>query len=476
MKKILILIDGIIGKVLLKRLVQINTSPSEYDVIYMDDSLLSKIKPQNFTFYKFDPSSFSKLKLVMSKVNYSDALVVMSNKNDTIAVIENITKINPNLCFNVYNGWDLKFDNNHIQEYNALNALSIGLIERLPNVPVIAQNIGLKEGEIMEVKIPFGSFYAYRYISSIAQKEWKIFALYRNDTLVNIKPTLILNPNDIILIIGKPKVLIQVYNAISKSYGNFPMPFGKNIYVYLNLYTQSENDAINLLEKARLLTQKFKNSNLIVRITKPTTIDTLDKLINILEPIKNKTIAMDYSSENMATTLLKDKYKFEIGIVVVTAKFLSNHKNAKEIVKLKLPIFKVGTEIMSDIKTAVVVLNDTAHYEQISPVVFDIVSQLKYKLKVIDADPIGDTNRKDLIEHFDNLSKIFNQDINIDTNNSNPIKKLKNNNNLLQILPIQNDMFKRRIISFLTTNSDLLSYDLKYLNQILIPIIEDSKE
>jgi hypothetical protein len=49
---------------------------------------------------------------------------------------------------------------------------------------------------------------------------------------------------------------------------------------------------------------------------------------------------------------------------------------------------------------------------------------------------------------------------------------LKTKDNVLQILPLKEDMFKNRIISFFTTNSDLLSYDLKYLNQIIIPIVE----
>ena len=55
------------------------------------------------------------------------------------------------------------------------------------------------------------------------------------------------------------------------------------------------------------------------------------------------------------------------------------------------------------------------------------------------------------------------------------MRKLKENKNQLQILPLQNGMFKNRWFSFFTTNSDLLSYDLRYINQILIPIIEEEK-
>jgi hypothetical protein len=68
-----------------------------------------------------------------------------------------------------------------------------------------------------------------------------------------------------------------------------------------------------------------------------------------------------------------------------------------------------------------------------------------FKLQVIDSDPIGDIDRENLIEHLDNLSKIFNQDIKIESSNKNPIKLLEKQKNQLQILPLRDDMFRKRI-------------------------------
>jgi uncharacterized protein len=282
MKKVLILLDGIVAKSLLQRLVELDTSHSAYDIVYMNDNILPIKKPKNFTFYNFDPTSFSKLNLVMSKVIHSDILVVLGNKNDTISVASNIRQIDENINFNVFNEWGIDFKDKNIQDYNAVDILANGLIERLPNVPVVAQNIGLKQGEIMEIKIPFGSSYAYRYISSISQKDWKIFALYRNNMMLNIRPTLILKPNDMILVIGKPKVLLQVYAAISVSSGQFPVPFGKNIYVYIDLFLQNENDALNAVKKARFLHERLSSGTLVIKITRPS-------FVSIIEQIKDLT-------------------------------------------------------------------------------------------------------------------------------------------------------------------------------------------
>ncbi len=472
MKRVLILLDGIVAKNLLKRLVELDTSHSVYDIVYTKDSLLSIKKPSNFTFYKFDPTSLSKLKLIMTKVSYNNILVVLGNKDDTISVIENIRSINQNIFFNVYNEWDIDLDGKNIQDYNAIDILTSGLIERLPNVPVIAQNIGLKQGEIMEIKIPFGSAYAYRYISSISQREWKIFALYRNNVMLNVRPALILKPNDIILVIGKPKVLLQAYAAISISSGYFPIPFGKNIYVYLDLYLQSEDDVLNALEKGKYLQERLSNTKLVVRITRPSTVETIEKIKESVKHIENKVLEFDYHNLGVSNLITSDIKKYEIGMFVLTNTLLQNNTIVQKILTTKKPIFKVGTENITNVKTIVMVLNALKIYEQLSPILFDISSQLKLKVNIINSDPTGDTDRTKLIHHLDSLAKIFNQDIKVETNERNPMNLLKQKDNTLQILPLKEGMFKKRLISFFTIDSDLLSYDLKNLNQIIIPIIE----
>ena len=50
---------------------------------------------------------------------------------------------------------------------NSDELLATHLYEHLPNVPVIAQNVGTASGEIMEVHVPFGSTYAFRHVGSI---------------------------------------------------------------------------------------------------------------------------------------------------------------------------------------------------------------------------------------------------------------------------------------------------------------------
>ena len=472
MKKILVILDGIVAKKLMQRIVETNTRDNNYDVVYMNDSIVPEQKTSNVTFYKFDPTSESKLGMVLDKDIHIQALVAVNSKDEMLNVIKNIHARKKNLPISVLDYWGIELDDPHINIYKGIEVLANGMVERLPNIPVMAQNIGLKQGEIMEIKIPFGSSYAYRYIGSIEQRDWKIFGLYRNQKLINIKPSLIIKPNDVILVIGKPSVLMQVYNAIGKSQGQFPMPFGHNIYLFLDMYVLTKQRINEIIEEVKYLNKRLKNAKLIIRITRPTTVDVIDM---VKESCSNDTIELkiDYHNQGMERLLKNDIRLFDIGMLILSNEMFDNRKKAKHILDLRLPIFKLGTNLKASIKRTVVLVNDVKTYEQISPVIFDVASQLKTKTKIFDMDPIGEHEDKtQLLDHFENLSKIFNEKIEIVSNDKNPIREIKKFENILQVLPLKEDMLKTRLSwKFLYTNPDLISFDMKKFNQLLVPVV-----
>ena len=436
MKKILIILDGIVAKKLMQRIIEANTGDNSYDVIYMSDVILPVQKPSNFTFYKFDPTSKSKLAMVLDKNIHTEVLIALNSKDEMLNVIKNIREHTKNLQMTILDYWGMKSSDPLVTIYRGIEVLANGMVEKLPNVPVLAQNIGLKQGEIMEIRVPFGSSYAYRYIGSIEQKEWKIFGLYRNQKMVTIKPSLVLKPNDVILVIGKPEVLMQVYNVIGKTQGQFPMPFGSNIYLYLDLYFEDENSVRKAIEEAKYLNQKLKNNLLIVRITRPTTVEIMDFIKSELKYFPTINLIIDYSNKGFAKIIKEDSRKNNIGMIMLTSEMFKNKENTKSVMELKIPVFKFGKEKLKSIKRTVIVLNDTNSYEQISPIVFDISSQLKVKTKIFDLDPIGEKDGKStLLDHFENLAKIFNEKLEVVTSGENPIRELKKQRNMLQILP-----------------------------------------
>lgn len=473
MKNILVIVDGIVGNKLLHRMVDANTGDNNYDIVYMNEKILPEVRPSNFTFYHFDPTSLSKLLLVLNKDIHTDVLIVLTTKDETLNVIKNVRYKKKNLNITIYDNWNIQLNDNYLSRYNGVNVLANGLLERLPNIPVVAQNIGLRLGEIMEIKIPFGSTYAFRYIGSIEQKEWKIFGLYRNNKLVTVKPTIILKPNDVILIIGKPNVLMQVYSAMTKTHGQFPMPFGRNIYLYIDLFVQSEKEAENSLIEAIYLHKKIKDKNLYVSITRPTNVSIMERLKAHIEDVDNIVLNIDYHNKGFSRIVKSDVKRYDVGVIMLTHNLLQYKEAIKDLITMQIPIYKVGNSKLSKTKDTLIVVNDTKSYEQIAPIIFDVSEQLNTNIKLYNIAPIKIENIDELIEHVENLAKLFNQNIEIVNKMQNPIRELKKEENILQILPFKKAMFDKRLVDFFSTNSDLLSFDLPDFNQLLIPILEE---
>jgi hypothetical protein len=210
-----------------------------------------------------------------------------------------------------------------------------------------------------------------------------------------------------------------------------------------------------------------------VRITKTTTSISLNIIRKALERIPNSIIIIDYGNKETSILLKDDKIKFEIGLIILTKSLLRYNLLTKTILTLGLPIFKIGKENISSLKTTLILLNDNKLYEQIPPVLFDISNQLKIVPKVFDFDPIGDKERDELILHLYSLSKIFTKNITIVRESLNPIRRMAKEQNILQILPLKKEMFEKRYLNFFNTDSELLSYDSYKFNQILIPVIEN---
>jgi len=105
-----------------------------------------------------------------------------------------------------------------------------------------------------------------------------------------------------------------------------------------------------------------------------------------------------------------------------------------------------------------------------------VVRQLKTRVKIYNVDPMNHHSQDSLIDEFDNLSTIFNQDITVIDQEKNPIKELIKEENIIQILPLKEAMFERRLLKFTSLNTDLLSFDTNKYNQILIPVIENDNK
>ncbi|MFW5619519.1 MAG: TrkA C-terminal domain-containing protein, partial [Campylobacter hyointestinalis] len=264
MKNILIIADGILANHFLERLFNSrNNSLHNYTIITYNDETLPQNRAnfENFNFLIFDPTSFSKLRLHI-KSEFEKIMIIMEKELDARSVYENLKKINQKVEIDIMDFWGLedKLNNDYLLRLiDVRKILSSRFMDFLPDVPVIADNIGLGIGEIMEVKVPNGSSYAYRHIGNIRKKKWKIAMIYRHQNYIIAMPDTIILPNDVLLIVGEPRVLESVFRAVKKEPGQFPSPFGNNIYLSLDMKNMSESAIFALINDSLLIHSKLNN-------------------------------------------------------------------------------------------------------------------------------------------------------------------------------------------------------------------------
>lgn len=464
MKNILIIADGIVAKHFLERLFVVRSSMHHYTIItYAQELNFGDIGLENFTFYKFDPTSLDRLKLVANG-DFAQFMILIQDKFDTLSVYKNLRQISKNteiLMLDMCGFEELDEDGN-LTLLDGRNVVTTRLLDHLPDIPVVADNVGFGQGEIMEVRVPVGSSFMYRHINSIAQKKWRIAMVYRGNNFLIAKPNLMILPNDTLLLVGDPNVLLSIFKSIKKETGQFPNPFGSNIYLLLDMKTMGEKECMRLLDDSLKLNEKLRNKRLYIRVINPTLNSVYERLKSIND--KNIVITFEFFSTN-SNIISKDILKHDIGLIVTDNKFFNANK--KLLFDIKKPVMSIGIEGLDKIKQGVILSGGNDELENHSSVILDCCSQLDAQISLYH---FGGIKSEDLSEHFDNLSKIFGRKVDINSDNSiNPIIRLRNQNNLLQFVSFTKKMSKNDIFAIFSNDTNRLYSKLQNNHQIFIP-------
>ena len=437
-KNILILASGSVAKKFIDWVSKNRVAENQYYVMsHKTDTIPNKLG-KNITFIHADPTSFFRLSHTMSETKFSNIFIVMESKEDATYVLKNIELIKTKLRVVLVNHWDdneLGKEQENITIVHTHDLVAAHLYDQLPNVPLVAQNVGLGKGEIMEVHIPFGSSFAYRHIGSIVQQKWKIAAVYREDKQILPSNATMIKPNDTILILGKPLVLNGVYKTINKRIGLFPEPFGKNIYLILD-FRHDKQHAIRYMEEALYLLKELDDKVLHVRVLYPNDFVLLDKLKHYESD--NVSISISYQNEDLCTLIEYDIHEYNIGLIMNSIPTFEADNLKDTLYNLRKLVYLFGDISLAHTKHSVVLMSDNGKMESISSTAFDITETLGLKLMLCDFDPEGDFEGKEMaIEHYESLTHIFNMDITIVKKVANPIRELTQMSDILQIAPFE---------------------------------------
>lgn len=478
MQNILVLASGGIAKHFIDWVGKKRVAENQYYVTcYKADSTPEKLG-KNITLIDADPTSFSKLNQIMSATKFSDIFVVLEDEEDAKYTLKNIALIDPKVSTLLLNQWD---DENIGKEYDNLTIIynqelmAAHLYDHLPNVPLIAQNVGLGRGEIMEIHVPFGSSYAYRHVGSILQRKWKMVAIYRDENQILPTAATMIRPNDTLLVIGKPLVLDGIYKTVNKRMGLFPEPFGKDLYLILDLRFDIDNALIYLKESIYLL-NKLENKSLFVRILYPNNF----ALIEELKTYESDTVDMSvsYDNEPVKKIIEFDINEKDIGIVMNSIKTFEEDNLKETLYSLKKLVYLFGDKHLYNIKKCVILMSEDEKMESISATAFDISESLGLNLILCDYDPDGEfESRKMIIEHYETLTHIFNMEINIEQKVANPIRELSSMKKILQIAPFERHLNTDNFMKLISTRIQDFILTTNRHPKLLVPYaLSETKE
>lgn len=466
MKKILIISDGEIAHHFINRVMDTYTSENIYYIVQTKAKKYKNVNLSRFKFYEFDPTSLYKLANLL-KMEFAQAIIVMDSQIDVENTIKNIRTIKKQLRTIVLNKWNMKNEDPNVVLINSNEILSSRLIDYLPNVPVIAQNVGIGEGEIMEVLVPFGSSFVYKHIGVIEQKEWRIVAIYRNRKLIMPNRRRMIQPNDLLVLVGDPAVLKSVYKAIKRELGQFPEPFGSNIYLYLDMSLLNLDTVEELIERAIFVQNKLKHL-LIIRVVNPSNIDVLWKIKEYRD--EDIIIDINYDSFNLRASFFNDIKAYHVGLIVVSSEIFEDYEMRGNLYDAHVPVLKIAQKEIYSLKDASIILSDNRDLEKISSTIFDISEQMSLNIELYNYTNEHQEAKEQVIEHYYNLSTIFSKNIKVIKKSENPIKKLKQKEDFIQILPFTKKITSRKIYSILSSDSERLYHKLSDYHQVFIPV------
>ena len=466
MKKILIISDGNVGAHFIQRVSETYTNENIYYIVQTKAKKIDDVNPARFKFYEFDPTSLYKLSNLL-KMEFIQVFIAMDSQIDVENTMKNIRAIKKQLRVIILNKWNMQNEDANVELVNVNELVASRLLDYLPNVPVIAQNVGVGEGEIMEVLVPFGSSFVYRHIGAIEQKNWRIVAIYRNRKLIMPSRRKMIQPNDLLILVGEPAVLKSVYRSIKRELGQFPAPFGSNLLLYIDMNIVNHDTIKETIRRSVYANRKFKH-DLIIKVTNPSNIEILQYIKSLRS--MNVIIYIDYDSVNLRETFHKDIKSYHVGLVIISKEMFADYYVRLAMYEAHVPVLKLSDRRFSNLKDAALILSNNKDLEKISATIFDISEQMNFNIELYNYMSEHQDEKEQVIEHYNNLSTIFSKSIKVYNENENPISKLMQKENFIQLLPFTKKLTSRRFYSLFSTDSEKLYYKLDDYHQIFIPV------
>jgi len=470
MKNVLILASGEMARHFVGWVGKSRIDTNQYYITCKKEDVESEKRDfDNINYLDIDPTSFMRVRDIMENRNFVTIFIVMQDRKEAEYAYKNIRMITARDLIIFVSSWsDMVFDDDNLNIINVNEMVASNLYEKLPDVPIIAKNIGLGKGEIMEILIPFGSSFAYKHVGAIGHRKWKIVALYRKEKQLFVTNATMLQPNDRIIIIGNPLVLEEVYKKVSLRKATFPEPFGKNLYLLIDLQQKREEILIQVNE-AIYLSNQLENSKLYIRLINANSFEVIAELRKL--QTDNIHVLVTYDDSKNYYDIDFDISKYEIGIFMLDRSSFFKKRLKEYFLKYQRPIYLFGEKSIYNIKEVLILMEEQSVMESLSTSIFDFSESLNLEIKLCDYTPDDDFQEtKQIEEHYASLSRLYNFKFKIERKRVNPIRQLLEHDVVLHVTPFTKEVKQFSIFNIFSTKHDAYSMSIKKHPQLLIPI------
>ena len=472
MKNYLLVCSGLTARTFVKRIQNFDHKEAFYDIIcerQEDMQGLACDAKSQMCFHYFDPTSAMKFVKIFDQKKHNQIFIIMINSDDSKMVYKNIRSLNKKIQITLLDYWDLDLEidsDNNLDIINSKDILSNRMLSKISYLSLYGQFVGLGKGELLEVSLPFSSIYAYRHLENIRMKDWNIAGVYRQDQILIPEPHLMLRPNDSLLLFGDPGILKEVHKAISVNQGIFPEPYGKNILHLIDMDKINFEKVQSQIEQSLFLHQNMKNQMLFIEIFNPND----NRIFNLVRSlnVKNLHVNIAYDKLDIQSFLLNFTYKNDIGLIIIKNNLFAKKRFKKTLLRLEKCVLSLGDKPLIANKESLLLLTNNTKLENISSCIFDIAQQLQFKIRLYDIDP-NQSDKNNIINHFENLSNIYNQKIQLQILDKNPFRVLMKRHNFLQFALLDKHILNNYFMNILFPNLDLVPNLLEDYNRLFIP-------
>lgn len=473
MKKVALILEGKIAKKFMEVVVSKYFSNNFYLVITKDPSCLPSSLPSTFELHVFDPTSAYKLYPFLD-ANVSDIFILIEDIKEQEALYEIIRNKSKEVRLILGLEDTAYFESikdDRLSLFDRTQIIASKFVAKLPNVPSVPQGFGLEQGEVMEIGVPFGSVFAYRHLGSLRQKDYKIVGIYRKNEFHLSHSSMVIQPRDQLLAVGNPDALNNLYLQVRSNVGQFPVPFGRDIYLYIDMGLQSQTALQRDIDQALILHEKLKSAVLYVQVLNPTNGSFMQEVRTIES--QDIRVAIDFKGTPFIEKLRADSQK-KIGLAVVGKEIFRCRHRRKALFEIATPVFKTNARGLKGVEKSMVVLNeDMEQNEDISSVMFDVCAQMNLDMLLYDFDP-DKRYKTEVIKNYEHLSHIYSRKIKvIRTYMKNPVLFLnKLETPVMHFLPFESCIAQNHFFWMFSTRVEQIAFLSDAHPQMFIPVVE----